>query len=145
MWTRSRSITRMSAETFSKFPQSHHRNQQYFQKTFSPIRKLHRNLLSPYFILSSSSDYIKHTLPQTRSVAPVCPNTALTTSNVATWLYWRKALIKTEPHCAYTEFWEHIAAMNIYTTYQMHVNINSIQLPITCYIQAPRNKDATAK
>lgn len=42
-------------------------------------------------------------------------------------------------------FREHIAAMNIYTTHQMHVNINSIQLPITCYIQAPRNKDAMAK
>lgn len=30
--------------------------------------------------------------------------------------------------------------MNTYTTHQMHKNINSIQLPITYYIQALRKK-----
>lgn len=30
--------------------------------------------------------------------------------------------------------------MNTYTTHQMYININSIQLSITYYIQAPRKR-----
>lgn len=57
-----------------------------------------------------------------------------------------KSIDKTHNHidCAHTE---HTAAKNMYTTYQMHVNINPVQLSITCYIQAPRGqkKTTTAK
>lgn len=98
-WTLSYSFTHLSRKTFPSL--SHHKIPTVPSNVILSQQKktVQKSAISQrYCVLFLLTHQVRPTKQTTRSVASIGPHTSLRAPNAATWLYWRKALIKTEPH-----------------------------------------------